>query len=89
MNANRRFNSIARRIQRSWQWKRLRQLIFLNLLALLTCLAAYLYARETAITGVFAAFLCHLAAVRGNKGNFNALACCRTVAVVHFNCHIH
>ena len=54
MNANRRFNSIARRIQRSWQWKRLRQLIFLNLLALLACLAAYLYARETAITGVFA-----------------------------------
>ncbi len=54
MNANRRFNSIARRIQRSWQWKRLRQLIFLNLLALAACLAAYLYARETAVTGAFA-----------------------------------
>ena len=54
MNANRRFNSIARRIQRAWQWKRLRQLIFLNLLALLACLAAYLYARETAVTGGFA-----------------------------------
>ncbi|MDO4865785.1 MAG: ATP-binding protein [Clostridia bacterium] len=53
MNANRRFNSIARRIQRSWQWKRLRQMIFLNLLAFLTCLAAYLFARETAVTGSF------------------------------------
>ena len=53
MNANRRFNSIARRIQRSWQWKRLRQLIFLNLLAVLACLAAYLYAHETAVTGAF------------------------------------
>ncbi len=54
MNANRRFNSIARRIQRSWQWKRLRQLVFLDLLALLACLAAYLYSRETAVTGAFA-----------------------------------
>ena len=53
MNPNRRFNSIARRIQRSWQWKRLRQMILLNLLALATCLAAFLYARETAITGGF------------------------------------
>ena len=53
MNANRRFNSIARRIQRSWQWKRLRQLIFLDLLAVLACLAAYLYAHETAVTGAF------------------------------------
>ena len=56
MNANRRFNSIARRIQRSWQWKRLRQLIRINLLALAACLAAYLYARETDITGAFAGF---------------------------------
>ena len=54
MNANRRFNSIARRIRRSWQWKRLRQMIFLDLLALLTCLAAWLYVRETAVTGAFA-----------------------------------
>ena len=54
MNANRRFNSIARRIQRSWQWKKLWQILFLNLLALLTALAAYLYARETAVTGAFA-----------------------------------
>ena len=40
MNANRRFNSIARRIQRSWQWKKLWQIIILNLLALLAALAA-------------------------------------------------
>ena len=53
-NANRRFNSIARRIQRSWQWKKLWQIIFLNLLAVLTALAAYLYTRETAVTGTFA-----------------------------------
>ena len=53
-NANRRFNSIARRIQRSWQWKKLWQIILLNLLALLTTLAAYLYAHETAVTGTFA-----------------------------------
>ena len=53
-NANRRFNSIARRIQRSWQWKKLWQIILLNLLALLTALAAYLYAHETAVTGAFA-----------------------------------
>ena len=38
-NANRRFNSIARRIQRSWQWKKLWQIILLNLLALLTAIA--------------------------------------------------
>ena len=54
INANRRFNSIARRIHRSWQWKKLWQIIILNLLALLTALAAYLYAHETAITGAFA-----------------------------------
>ena len=36
MNANRRFNSIARRIQRSWQWKKLWQIVILNLLALIT-----------------------------------------------------
>ena len=53
-NPNRRFNSIARRIQRSWQWKKLGQILLLNLLALLTALAAYLYARETAVTGTFA-----------------------------------
>ena len=54
VNANRRFNSIARRIHVSWQWKKLRQIVFLNLLALLTCLAAWLYVRETAVTGAFA-----------------------------------
>ena len=54
MNANRKVNSIARRIQRSWQWKKLWQILILNLLALAACLAAYLYARETAITGTFA-----------------------------------
>ena len=54
MNPNRRFNSIARRIQRSWQWKKLGQIILLNLLALLAALAAYLYAQETAVTGAFA-----------------------------------
>ena len=52
-NANRRFNSIARRIQRSWQWKKLWQILFLNLLAVLTALAAYLYVHETAVTGAF------------------------------------
>lgn len=54
MNANRRFNSIARRIQRSWQWKKLWQIVILNLLALVAALAAYLYAHETAVTGAFA-----------------------------------
>ena len=54
MNPNRRFNSIARRIQRSWQWKKLGQIILLNLLALMAALAAYLYAHETAVTGAFA-----------------------------------
>ena len=54
MNANRRFNSIARRIQRSWQWKKLWQIFILNLLALVAALAAYLYAQETAVTGAFA-----------------------------------
>jgi len=54
MNPNRRFNSIARRIHRSWQWKKLGQIIMLNLLALIAALAAYLYAHETAVTGVFA-----------------------------------
>jgi signal transduction histidine kinase len=54
MNANRRFNSIARRIQRSWQWKKLWQIVILNLLALVAALAAYLYAQETAVTGTFA-----------------------------------
>ena len=54
MNPNRRFNSIARRIQRSWQWKKLGQILLLNLLALLAALAAYLYAHETAVTGAFA-----------------------------------
>ena len=54
MNPNRRFNSIARRIQRSWQWKKLGQIILLNLLALTAALAAYLYAHETAVTGAFA-----------------------------------
>ena len=54
MNVNRRFNSIARRISRSWQWKRLWQIFWLNLLALAAVLAAYLYAQETAVTGAFA-----------------------------------
>ena len=54
MNANRRFNSIARRIHLSWQWKKFWQILFLNLLALAACLAAYLYAHETAVTGTFA-----------------------------------
>ena len=34
MNANRRFNSIARRIHSAWQWKKLWQILLLNLLAL-------------------------------------------------------
>ena len=54
MNANRRFNSIARRIHSAWQWKKLWQILILNLLAVLTCLAAYLYAQETSVTGAFA-----------------------------------
>ena len=54
MNANRRFNSIARRISRSWRWKRLWLRLTLNALALMTVLAAYLYAQETAVTGAFA-----------------------------------
>ena len=39
MNANRRFNSIARRISRSWRWKRLWLTLSLNALALATVLA--------------------------------------------------
>ena len=54
MNANRRFNSIARRIQRSWHWKKLGQILILNLLAFATVLAAYLYVQETTVTGAFA-----------------------------------
>lgn len=54
MNVNRRFNSIARRIHRAWQWKKFWLILFLNAAALLACVAAYLYARETAVTGAFA-----------------------------------
>ena len=54
MNANRRFNSIARRIHRAWQWKKFWLILFLNAAALLMCAAAFLYARETAVTGAFA-----------------------------------
>lgn len=54
MNANRKFNSIARRIHRSWQWKRLRMILLLNAAALVTCTLAYLYAQEIAVTGAFA-----------------------------------
>ncbi|MBQ8108661.1 MAG: sensor histidine kinase [Clostridia bacterium] len=54
MNANRKFNSIARRIHLAWQRKRFWQIIFVNLVALLTVFAAFLYARETAVTGKFA-----------------------------------
>lgn len=54
MNANRRFNSIARRIQRSWHWKKLGQILILNLLAFATVLAAFLYVQETTVTGAFA-----------------------------------
>ena len=54
MNANRRFNSIARRIHSAWQWKKLWQILLLNLLALAAVFAGFLYARETAVTGAFA-----------------------------------
>ena len=54
MNARRRVNSIARRINRSWQWKKLWITLFVNAAALLTCAAAYLYVRETEVTGAFA-----------------------------------
>ena len=54
MNVNRRFNSIARRIHRSWQWKRLGLTLTLDAAALITCLLAWLYAQETAVTGAFA-----------------------------------
>ena len=54
MNANRRFNSIARRIHSSWQWKKLGQILMLNLLAAMAVLAAFLYTQETAVTGAFA-----------------------------------
>ena len=54
MNVNRKVNSIARRISHSWQWRKLWLMLFLNLAALAACLLAYLYARETAVTGAFA-----------------------------------
>lgn len=54
MNVNRRVNSIARRIAHSWQWRKLWLLLLVNAAALLVCAAAYLYARETEITGGFA-----------------------------------
>ena len=54
MNANRRFNSIARRIHSAWQWKKLGQILILNVLAVATVLAAYLYMQETVVTGAFA-----------------------------------
>ncbi len=54
MNAKRRVNSIARRIQRSWQWKKLWHTLLVDAAALLACAAAYLYVRETEITGAFA-----------------------------------
>ena len=54
MNANRRFNSIARRINRSWQWKKFWLILLLDAAALLACLAAYLYVKETTVTGAFA-----------------------------------
>ena len=53
MNANRRFNSIARRIHRAWQWKKLGLLVLVNAAAFLACALAYLYAKETAVTGAF------------------------------------
>lgn len=54
MNANRRFKSIARRIHRAWQWKKIWLILLLNAAALLACAAAYLYAKETTVTGAFA-----------------------------------
>lgn len=54
MNANRRFNSIARRIHRAWQWKKLWVMLLVDAAALLACAAAYLYVRETEVTGAFA-----------------------------------
>ena len=54
MNANRRFNSIARRIHRAWQWKKLWVTLLVDAAALLACAAAYLYVRETEVTGAFA-----------------------------------
>ena len=54
MNANRRFNSIARRIHGAWQWKKLWVTLLVDAAALLACAAAYLYVRETEVTGAFA-----------------------------------
>ena len=54
MNANKRVHSIARRIHRAWQWKKLRLMLCMDVVALLTVLAAYLYVRETQVTSAFA-----------------------------------
>ena len=54
MNANRKFNSIARRIHRAWQWKKLGLTLLLDIAVLLVCTAAFLYAKETSVTGAFA-----------------------------------
>ena len=56
MNANKRVNSIARRIHLSWQWKKLWLMMLLNAAALTACALAYLYAHETAVTGSFVGF---------------------------------
>ena len=77
MNVNRRFNSIARRISRSWQWKRLWQIFWLNLLALAAVLAAYLYAQETAVTGAFAGW--HMARALTLDGGLSGMAALRSL----------
>lgn len=53
MNAKRRMNSIARRLQWSWQWKKLSMMIALDVCVLLLCFAAFLYIGETNVTGTF------------------------------------
>ena len=70
MNANRKFNSIARRIHRAWQWKKLGMILCLNAAALLTGLLAYIYAQELAVTGTFAGWELprSIAAQRGMEG---------------------
>ena len=75
MNTNRRFNSIARRIHSAWQWKKLWQILLLNLLALGTALAGYLYAQETAVTGAFAGWqLPRAMTVAAEAGSLQAMA---------------
>ena len=55
-NSSRNVSSIARRIRRSWQWKKLFLMLALDGVFLLIGFLAFLWLRETDVTGAFAGF---------------------------------